>query len=188
MKNVTRLVTAGVCLALCLILPFLTGQIPAVGNMMLPMHLPVLLCGFLCGPIYGLGVGFLAPLLRNLLFGMPPLMPTGAAMASELAAYGAFSGLFYGLLPKKSIHLYTSLIGAMLGGRIVWGIVSFVLYRLLGNPFTVQIFLAGAFFNAVPGILCQLILIPPVVLALQKAGLFSASSAAVAKKRERRAV
>lgn len=81
MKNVTRLVTAGVCLALCLILPFLTGQIPAVGNMMLPMHLPVLLCGFLCGPIYGLGVGFLAPLLRNLLFGMPPLMPTGAAMA-----------------------------------------------------------------------------------------------------------
>lgn len=76
----------------------------------------------------------------------------------------------------------------MLGGRIVWGIVSFVLYRLLGNPFTVQIFLAGAFFNAVPGILCQLILIPPVVLALQKAGLFSASSAAVAKKRERRAV
>ena len=81
MKNVKKLVMTGVCLALCLVLPFFTGQIQAIGNKLLPMHLPVLLCGFLCGPIYGLAVGFVAPLLRNLLFGMPPLMPTGLAMA-----------------------------------------------------------------------------------------------------------
>lgn len=188
MKRITRLVTSGVCLALCLILPFLTGQIPAVGNLLLPMHLPVLLCGFLCGPVYGLGVGFVAPLLRNLLFGMPPLMPTGVAMAFELAAYGAFSGLFYGLLPRKAVHVYTSLIGAMLCGRAVWGAVSFLLYGLLGNPFTPQIFLAGAFLNALPGILCQLILIPPAVLALQKAGFTAPVPAKKALRAEGSAV
>lgn len=172
MRNTKKLITAGVCLALCLVLPFLTGQIQAIGNKLLPMHLPVLLCGFLCGPFYGLLVGFVAPLLRNLLFHMPPLMPVGLAMAFELAAYGLLTGLLARRLPRKPIHLYGTLLCAMVGGRLVWGVVSFLLYQLLGNPFTLQIFLAGAFFNAVPGILCQLILIPPILLALQKARLW----------------
>lgn len=174
MKNNKKLVTAGVCLALCLVLPFFTGQIQAIGNKLLPMHLPVLLCGFLCGPVFGLTVGFLAPLLRNLLFGMPPLMPTGLAMAFELAAYGAFCGLLWQKLPSlksKALRLYAALLGAMLGGRIVWGIAAFLINRIIKSPFTLQIFLAGAFVNAIPGILCQLILIPPVVLALEKSGI-----------------
>lgn len=182
MKNVKKLVTAGVCLALCLLLPFLTGQLQALGNKLLPMHLPVLLCGFVCGPVYGLAVGFIAPLLRNLLFGMPPLIPTGLAMAFELAAYGLFAGLLYRLLPRKPLHLYTSLIGAMLSGRIVWGVVSFLLNLILGNPFTLQLFLAGAFLNAVPGILCQLVLIPPIVIALKKAGLAEENSMSKASR------
>ncbi|MBQ7840756.1 MAG: ECF transporter S component [Lachnospiraceae bacterium] len=171
MKNIKKLVTAGVCLALCLVLPFITGQVQAIGNMLLPMHLPVLLCGFAAGPAYAFSVGLVAPILRSLLFGMPPLMPTGLSMAFELASYGAFCGLLYQTLPKKTLHLYTSLIGAMIGGRIVWGIAAFILNRLLGNAFTLPMFFAGAFTNAIPGILCQLILIPPVVLALKKAKL-----------------
>lgn len=174
MKNVKKLVMAGACLALCLILPFFTGQIQAIGNKLLPMHLPVLLCGFLCGPVYGLAVGLIAPILRNLLFGMPPLMPVGLAMTFELAAYGLLCGLLWQkCCPEKpkAFRLYLSLICSMLGGRIIWGIAAFLLNRLAGNPFTIQIFLAGAFFNAVPGILCQLVLIPPVVLALQKSGI-----------------
>ena len=47
--NVHNLVLAAMFLALALVLPFLTGQIPQIGGMLLPMHLPVLLCGFLCG-------------------------------------------------------------------------------------------------------------------------------------------
>ena len=31
-----------------LVLPFLTGQIQQIGNMLLPMHLPVMLCGLIC--------------------------------------------------------------------------------------------------------------------------------------------
>ena len=101
-------------------------------------------------------------------------MPTGLAMAYELAAYGALCGLLWKKLPSmknKALRLYTALLSAMLGGRIVWGIAAFFLNRILGNPFTLQIFLAGAFANAIPGILCQLILIPPVVLALEKSGI-----------------
>ena len=52
--NVHNLVLAAMFLALALVLPFLTGPIPQIGGMLLPMHLPVLLCGFLCrrGPAW----------------------------------------------------------------------------------------------------------------------------------------
>ena len=170
-KNVLKLTYSGVCLALCLVLPFLTGQIPQIGSKLLPMHLPVLLCGFLCGPVWGLIVGALAPILRSLLFGMPPLFPTATAMAFELAAYGLLAGLFYKLLPKKTPYLYVSLILAMLGGRLVWGLVMSLLMGATGKGFTLAAFWTGAFANAWPGIVLQLVLIPPVVAALKKAKL-----------------
>ncbi len=37
--NVHNLVLAAMFLALALVLPFLTGQIPQIGGMLLPMHL-----------------------------------------------------------------------------------------------------------------------------------------------------
>ncbi len=69
---VRRLVPAALFLALAFVLPLLTGQVPKVGNMLCPMHFPVLLCGFVLGGPWGLAVGFAAPLLRSVLFGMPP--------------------------------------------------------------------------------------------------------------------
>ena len=39
-----RLVVSALMLALALVLPYFTGGIPAIGNLLLPMHLPVLLC------------------------------------------------------------------------------------------------------------------------------------------------
>ena len=140
-RSIQNLCLSAVCLALCMVLPFLTGQIPQIGNALSPMHIPVLMCGLICGWQYGLAVGFAAPLLRFLLFGMPPIMPTGLAMMFELAAYGAFSGLLLQFLPKKLYCLYASLIGAMLGGRIVWGIARFVLGQIVGPAFTFPLFL-----------------------------------------------
>lgn len=171
--SVKKLVLAGLFLALGLVMPFLTAQIPQIGSALLPMHLPVLLCGFVCGAPYGLIVGAIVPILRSVMFGMPPMMPTAFAMAFELAAYGAVTGLLHKLLFKKlkNISVYISLIGAMLAGRIVWGIVSFVIYSIMGNPFTWQIFAAGAFLNAIPGIILQIILVPILVFALMHAGV-----------------
>lgn len=161
-----NLVLSALFLALGLVLPFLTGQIPQFGSMLLPMHLPVLLCGFACSWPWGLAVGAVTPLLRCLLFTMPPL-PTALAMAFELAAYGCCTGLLYRRLPRTVPMLYAALVAAMAAGRIVWAAATWCITGSL----TMQAFLAGAFLNAWPGIAAQLLLVPPLVLALRRAGL-----------------
>ena len=169
-QYVRKLTYSALCLAMALVLPFLTGQIPEVGSMLCPMHIPALLCGFLCGWPWGLGMGFAAPLLRNMIFAMPP-MPAALSMAFELATYGAVAGLLYRLLPKKSVNVYVSLVGAMIAGRVVWGAVQYVILGLRGTTFTVSAFLAGAVTTAIPGIILQLVLIPPLVMVLRKTKL-----------------
>ena len=173
MKNphLVKLVYAAVCLALCLVLPFLTGQIPQIGDMLCPMHLPVLLCGFLCGWQYGLIVGAIAPVLRSAIFTMPQMFPTAAAMTFELAAYGALAGVFYRIFPKKPQYIYASLILAQIGGRLVWGPVRYFFTGLAGKEFPIEAFFAGAFVNAYPGIIAQIILVPLIVFAMKKARL-----------------
>ena len=168
-----HLVYAAVCLALCMLLPFLTGQIPQIGSALSPMHIPVLLAGFLCGPWWAMAVGFVAPMLRHVWLGMPPLI-TAIAMSFELAAYGLFSGLLYRLLPKKTVNIYVSLIGAMILGRIVWGIAMVVISGVSGSAFTWSAFIAGTLLNAVPGIILHIALIPILVMALKRAKVLDA--------------
>lgn len=168
-KNLTL---AAMFLALGLILPFLTGQIPQVGNMMLPMHIPVLLCGFVCGWRYGAVVGFVLPLLRYMIFGMPVIFPTGIAMSFELMTYGVISGILYEKSKWKCVvSLYRALLAAMISGRIVWAAAQIILLGIAGGSFTFEMFLAGALLNAVPGIIIQLVLIPVIMLALNRTGL-----------------
>ena len=165
-----KLVFAAMCLALALVLPVLTGQIPEIGAALSPMHIPALLCGFICGPVWGGIVGAAAPLLRHVLFGMPPLM-AAIPMAFELAVYGISAGVLYRLLPKKVPFLYVALIGAMIDGRIVWGIVKLIMSVAQASEFTFAAFIAGAVTGAIPGIICHIILVPVIVLALKRAKL-----------------
>lgn len=166
-RNLNRLILSAAFLAIGMVLPFLTGQIRMIGSSLLPMHIPVILCGLLCGPRYGLAIGFLLPILRSVFFGMPLFYPNALSMAFELAAYGLVIGVLYLRGKKKSIgYLYVCLIAAMLSGRIVWGGVMAVLLGVGGSAFTVKAFLAGAFLNAVPGIILQLVLIPAVMGAV----------------------
>lgn len=171
MKQTRNLVLSALFLAIGIILPFFTGQIPQIGSMLCPMHIPIILCGFICGWQYGLAVGFITPLLRSVMFGMPPIMPTAVGMAFELAVYGVVTAILYRKLPKKNVYLYVSLISAMAAGRVVWGLVSIMLYGLTGKSFSFQIFLSGAFINAIPGIILQIVLIPIIMMALKKAGV-----------------
>lgn len=169
--QIRKLTYAALFLALALVLPFLTGQIPQIGSALSPMHIPVLLCGFLVGWPWGLAVGFIAPLLRSVIFGMPVMVPGAVAMAFELAVYGLVSGILYRLLPKKKWSIYVTLIVAMLAGRVVWGIARLIIAGLSGNSFTWALFLAGAFTNAIPGIILHIVLIPVIVMVLERAGL-----------------
>lgn len=155
-------------LAVAILLPSVTGNIPKVGNALCPMHIPVLLCGFICGWPWGIAVGFIAPLLRSALFGVPPIIPRGLSMAMELATYGFVSGIMYKKLQQRVGNIYLTLITAMLCGRVVWGIMRALLAPATGEPFTMPMFVAGGFTTAIPGIIIQIIAVPLIIIALQK--------------------
>lgn len=170
-------------IALGMILPFLVGQIPEIGQIMLPIHYPVILCGLICGPVYGLGVGLIIPILRSVMFGIPVMFPTAIAMSFELGTYGLISGLVFKNVKRQNLGtLYLALISSMIAGRAVWGLVMWILLSGSKEPFTMGAFLAGSFLNALPGILIQLILIPAIMGVLKSTGVIryrtKASSAA----------
>ena len=166
--NVKTMVLAALFLAMVLVLPFLTGQIPEIGSMLCPMHIPALLCGFFCGWPWGLMVGLIAPVLRSLIFGMPPMFPVAVCMSAELAAYGAVSGFLYSKMSRNKASVYISLLTAMVAGRLVWGIARFLCAGLDPSAFGIAAFWAGAITTALPGIILQIVLIPVLVMALEK--------------------
>ena len=168
-SKVLKMVLAAMFLALAYVLPFLTGQIQEIGSMLCPMHIPVLLCGFICGWPWGIAVGFAAPLLRSMILTMPPFFPKAVCMAFELATYGAVAGIMYKKLPRKKCMVYVSLLTAMIAGRLVWGTAMFICMGLSGGEFGWKAFLAGAVTQAIPGIIIQIVLIPILIMALEKA-------------------
>ncbi|MBS6340005.1 MAG: ECF transporter S component [Eubacterium limosum] len=164
-----NLVGTALCIALGLILPQVFHLIGA-GPVFLPMHIPVLLCGLCFGWPFGLICGVVTPLLSSVMTGMPPLFPTGTAMVFELAAYGALSGLLY---RKFRQNIYLSLIAAMFGGRVVSGLASAIFYGVAGKAYGLQIFLTGAFVTGLPGIILQILIVPVLVIVLEKSRVIS---------------
>ncbi len=168
-KHLRKTLLASMFLSIGIVLPFFTSQIKEIGDTLLPMHLPVMLSGALLGPYYGLAVGFLTPLLRGLMFTMPPLYPNAIWMATELATYGFILGLIYFKSKNKNVgRLYISLAVSMLGGRIVWGITKALLLGVAGKGFTLLAFVTGGFLDSIPGIIIQFILIPIIVKLIEK--------------------
>lgn len=171
-QGLIKLVLSAMFLCMALLLPFLTGQIPQIGKLLLPMHIPVIFCGLICGWQYGLAVGFIAPLLRGAIFANPVIFPTGIIMAFELAAYGFFAGIIFNLFKNQNIgKVYIALVSSMLLGRIVKCIVQFFVLGFTDEGFVFSAFVAGAFTNAIPGIILQIVLIPIIMLALDKTHL-----------------
>ena len=166
-QNTKKMILAAMFLALAYVLPFLTGQIQQIGNMLCPMHIPVLLCGFICGPMWGAVVGIVAPILRSLTLGMPVFFPMAVCMALELAVYGFVTGILYRMLPKNKINIYVTLVISMITGRLVWGAARFLCTGLNTAEFGLKAFWAGAVTTAIPGIILQIILVPIVVMVYE---------------------
>ena len=59
LSPVRRMVSAALCVALCVVLPIAFHAVPNAGSVFLPMHIPVLLCGLVCGWHYGFLCGLL---------------------------------------------------------------------------------------------------------------------------------
>ena len=170
--TIKKIAYSALFLAIALVLPFFTGQIKEIGNMLLPMHFPVVLCGLICGWQYGGVVGFCLPIVRSLLFGMPVLYPNAIGMAFELVTYGILCGLLYSKSHWQCIKsLYRCLIITMIGGRLVWGIAQTILLGLSEKSFSFAIFITNGFINAIPGLVLQFTLIPAIMLLLKKTHL-----------------
>lgn len=167
-QSTQKMVISALCIALCYVMPFLTGGNQQLNTALSPMHIPVFLCGYVCGPWWAMAVGFISPLFRSLTIGMPPLL-LAAAMAFELAAYGLCAGLMYRLLPKKVPYLYGTLLISMVAGRIVSVLAKIIIFSIAAKPVTVGTFITDAFVATLPGAALHLALIPPVVMALQRA-------------------
>ena len=158
-----KIIFSGMMIAVGIILPFFTGQIPQVGKMLLPMHFPVFIAGIVCGWREGFLVGLITPILRSALFGMPVMYPMAISMSIELLTYGLVIGSLLKNKKKNIFNVYTSLLISMLAGRIAYGTFTFL---LLGIDFTWSAFLFGTLYNAVPGILLQLLIIPLLSIKL----------------------
>lgn len=171
-KNQTfTMILSSLFLALCYILPNFTGNIPVIGSALLPMHLPVLLAGYFCGPFWACAVGFVAPVSRSLLMTMPP-MSVAIPMGFELATYGLVSGALYDFAKKQKLPvlhgIYGSLLSAMVAGRVVYGIIKAGMTMGTANPYTFALFVTGTVTSAIPGIILQIVLIPAIVLAMER--------------------
>lgn len=160
--SIQKITLSAMMIALGIVLPFLTLSNPSLGQMFLLMHIPVLLAGLLLGKYEGFLVGFLTPLLRSLIVGIPLLFPTATIMAMELATYGFIAGLIVGWLSKSSWKVEAALVISMIVGRMVYGLASSIIYGITQSPYGIDAFLAGAFINAWPGIILQLVLIPVI--------------------------
>ncbi len=160
--NIKNIVKGALFIALGVLIPQLFHSIGA-GPMFLPMHIPVLLAGFLAGPITGLYVGILTPILSHLLTGMPPVAPVPMLpiMIFELSTYGFIAGILYN---KLRINIFTSLFGAMLAGRIVYGLMVYIILVFfdikMQKPIVAVI---TAIKTGIIGIIIQMIVIPVIV-------------------------
>ncbi len=169
--NTQKLILTSFFIVLSLLLPSLFHFVGFLGPVFLPMHLPVLICGFICGKKYGLICGLISPLLSSFLTGMPVLFPMAFTMMFELGTYGFLSGLLY-----EKFNVYVSLIGAMVAGRIMSGIASTILLGLASKPYTFEAFIQSALITSLPGIVLQIVLVPMVILILDKYSLSKASA------------
>ena len=176
-NNIKNLVLSAMFLALGVLLPTFTG--PQLGAIILPMHIPAILAGFLIGAKYGFIVGVITPILRSVIFGMPPLFPVAIAMALEIGTYGFLSGFLYKAFSKKitkTATIYGSLISAMLVGRVVFGIAMFTMIVGFGHGsgvFTLSIWFTSVFLTSWIGIAVQIFIIPILVLAIERNNLIS---------------
>ena len=175
-RSLYCMVVTAVLLAVGMVLPFLTGQLQTIGKLISPLHIPAFICGLTCGPWWGAALGLILPILRSLAFGMPKLMPTAVTMMFELAAYAMVCGLLYPMLcralkQKRLVAMLIALVVAMLAGRVAGGAAQAVIMGMQGSSYGFSMFVASYFTSSLVGAGIHLVIVPVVVLALEKAKL-----------------
>jgi len=198
MSRTKRYVLTAMCITLCAVLPLVLHAVPGAGSILLPMHIPVLLCGLIVGWPFGLMAGIFGPLLSSFTTGMP-LIAFAPIMMIELGVYGMVAGLIIrivrtngrvnkhisailsiilgrvvpgiGFVIDRYVHIYIALIPAMFLGRIIGGAARAFLFVPEAHATHFAWFISSYFITSAPGIIIQLVLIPVIIIALEKAKL-----------------
>jgi len=173
MSVTKKSVLTAMLIAVGIVLPMVFHIIPTglAGRALLPMHIPVLIAGLIVGPFYGFFAGLITPLFSSMLTGMPAAGPILYRMMVELSVYGVVAGLAMRFIHTRrmAFDLYISLVIAMLLGRVAAGAAGALLF-VGGEAFTLALWIAGYFTTSLPGIVLQLVLIPGIILALERSG------------------
>lgn len=164
-NNTKKIVIAGLLLAIGIIIPSIFHLTGMPGKMFLPMHIPVLIGGFLLQPWMALALGILTPLLNSFITGMPVLFPSAIIMVFELGIYGFMASLAY---RKMKLPAIVSLIISMIVGRLVAGLVVFILATFFSVDLSPMVFVIGTVTTGLPGIVIQIILIPTIIHSIIK--------------------
>jgi riboflavin transporter FmnP len=158
------LVRTALFLALAVLFPMIFHQFGMAGRIFLPMHIPVLLAGCICGPLSGMIIGLLAPALSFALTAMPPSYAV-PLMTIELSLYGLAAGLFY---YRLRLNVYIALIISLILGRIGFAIGLLILGLFIELPYGVKTYFSISVITGLPGIIIQLVVIPPIVAAVMR--------------------
>ena len=162
MKKTRNIVLTGLMIAIGIVIVTVLknfGGQPIL-RLFSPMHFPVLIAGLVIGPVEGLICGVLTPALSYVINQLPPNGPF--AMMAELGVYGLITGLCMRTFGKEK-----SLVKII--GRIAGGLVTG--FILNAGEYSFSAWISAYFVGTAPAIIADLILIPIIVRALQKAHL-----------------
>lgn len=166
MKKISTrdLIMSGLFVAIGILLPMVFHSFNMLGKIFLPMHIPVLLAGFFLSPPVALAIGMIVPLMSSVLTGMPLLFPMAIIMMFELGSYG----FLVACMKEKVRSTYVVLASAMLIGRVIAGLVVFVLSTWFGVKLNAMLFIKGSVMTGLPGIVLQLLMVPIIVKGIRR--------------------
>lgn len=166
----------GAFIALDVLVPYVFHQFHLAGATYLPMHIFVLIAGLLFGWRAGLLVGLFTPLISFGASGMPILLLL-PQITFELVFYGLAAGI---LRERLNCRIIWALLGAMAIGRLALVLGVFLLYwgKAIPAPYVSSAvqpdivspvsYVLSVIKQGLPGIVMQLILIPPLTRVLEK--------------------
>lgn len=129
-------------------------------DLFLIVQIPVFLAGFFLSPTKALIFGLIVPFVSSYLFGYPVDRAYTIISSFEFGSYAFTASL---LNKKYKINVLISQIISMVVGRVVSGIVVFVLVSGSMIDLDPIKYVEEGLVNAWPGIILQLILIPGIM-------------------------
>jgi hypothetical protein len=171
-RGIEALGIGATCIAAGIILPFFVHPLGLSPRVLLPMHFPVFLAGMLLSPFMAAAVGALTPALSAGLTGMPTPDQT-LRMIPELVTYAVATSVMLRIMPVwplarkrvgRIVALVTAMVVSMCAGRLVYVLISSWMMGYQSPNYYVALLV----LPALPGIIAQLILVPPLAYRVQQ--------------------